>query len=219
MNQTKEQAAIAFVTEFQRRNGLTADGWAGERTWESLTGPAIAFDLAAFFDTMRKEFGALDKTQVSGTEFLLAAMSAWPLQHVAYGLATAWHESNATMQPVKEAYWLSEDWRKKNLRYYPWYGRGYPQTTWEVNYARADKELGLSGALMMNPDRMLEPEIAARTMVRGMEEGWFTTKSLSSYPLGDYVNYRRIINGTDKAQMIADYAIKFEKALKAGGWK
>ena len=219
MNQTKEQAAIAFVTEFQRRNGLTADGWAGEKTWAALGVEAYEFDEAAFFASMRKDFGALDKTQVSGTEFLLSAMSSWPLQHAAYGLATAWHESNATMQPVREAYWLSEDWRKKNLRYYPWYGRGYPQTTWEVNYARADKELGLSGTLMMNPDRMLEPEIAARTMVRGMEEGWFTGKSLSSYPLGDYVNYRRIINGTDKAQMIADYAIKFEKALKAGGMK
>lgn len=37
MNQTKEQAAMAFVAEFQRRNGLTVDGWAGERTWEALT--------------------------------------------------------------------------------------------------------------------------------------------------------------------------------------
>lgn len=39
MNQTKEQAAIAFVAEFQLRHGLKADGWAGEKTWAALTGP------------------------------------------------------------------------------------------------------------------------------------------------------------------------------------
>lgn len=36
MNQTKDQANEAFVREFQRRNGLTADGWAGEKTWKAL---------------------------------------------------------------------------------------------------------------------------------------------------------------------------------------
>lgn len=36
MNQTKEQAAIAFVTEYQRRNGLNDDGWAGEQTFKAL---------------------------------------------------------------------------------------------------------------------------------------------------------------------------------------
>lgn len=40
MTQTKEQAAIAFVTEFQRRHGLKADGWAGEKTWAAL--PPVA---------------------------------------------------------------------------------------------------------------------------------------------------------------------------------
>lgn len=219
MTTTKDQANEKFVREFQRRHGLRVDGWAGEKTWASLGVEAHELDSSAFFSSMRRDFGALGKSQVSGAEFLLSAMSEWPVQWVAYGLATAWHESNATMQPVREAYWLSEDWRKKNLRYYPWYGRGYPQTTWKTNYERADKELGLSGTLIMNPDRMLEPEIAARTMVLGMEEGWFTGKSLSSYPMGDYVNYRRIINGTDRAKMIADYAAKFESALRKAGWK
>lgn len=37
MNQTKEQAAIEFVREFQRRNGLKDDGWAGEKTLAALT--------------------------------------------------------------------------------------------------------------------------------------------------------------------------------------
>lgn len=41
---------------------------------------------------------------------------------IAYVLATVDWETNKTFKPVKEAYWLSENWRKKNLRYYPFYG-------------------------------------------------------------------------------------------------
>lgn len=32
---------------------------------------------------------------------------------------------------------------------------------------------------------------------------------------GDYVNARRIINGTDKAAEIAAHAVKFEKAMRS----
>lgn len=39
---TKAADNEAFVREYQRRNGLTADGWAGEKTWGKLTGPADA---------------------------------------------------------------------------------------------------------------------------------------------------------------------------------
>ena len=41
---------------------------------------------------------------------------------VAYIMATVKHETNNTFEPVEEAYWLSESWRKANLRYYPWHG-------------------------------------------------------------------------------------------------
>lgn len=178
-------------------------------------------DPAAFFAQVRTEFGALTTPQVEGFNVLLKHMAAWDVDDTAYGLATAWHETNATMQPVAEAYFLgknAEAWRKKNLRYWPWYGRGYPQTTWEPNYKRADDRLGLGGSLMKNPDRMLEPEVAAPTMVKGMEEGWFTGKKNSDYAPGEYVKRRAIINGTDEAQKVANYAYGFERALKAGGW-
>jgi len=33
-----------------------------------------------------------------------------------------------------------------------------------------------------------------------------------------FTHARRIINGTDKAVMIAGYAAKFQDALIAGGW-
>ncbi|MFL6728068.1 MAG: hypothetical protein ACJ8FS_16370 [Sphingomicrobium sp.] len=130
------------------------------------------------------------------------------------------------MEPVKEAFWLGEDWRKANLRYYPWYGRGFVQLTWEANYKRADDELNLGGTLIADPDLALQPGIAAKILRLGMEQGWFTRKALKDYlPLSGRAGYdaykeaRRIINGTDKWDVIAKEAQSFEAALLAGGWK
>lgn len=129
--------------------------------------------------------------------------------HTAYVLATAKWETAHTMKPVREAYWLSEAWRKKNLRYYPWYGRGYVQLTWEDNYKKAGKKLGVD--LTTNPDKAMEPEIAAKVLVTGCKEGWFTGKKLGDYTT--YEDMRRVVNGTDKKREIADLAREYEKAL------
>ena len=168
----------------------------------------------------------LDQNEVSGCEAILAAMEGEPIANCAYALATAYHETNATMQPVEEAYWLSEAWRKKNLRYYPWHGRGYVQLTWEANYERADEALGLAGALRADPDKAMEPAIAAKIMRRGMREGWFTGKSFSTYlpahgpaSIERFRSARRIINGTDKDLLVARHAMQFQTALQAGGWQ
>lgn len=183
-------------------------------------------DKAAFFTTVRSRLGPLKTEQVEGTETVLAAAEGAPLAHAAYMLATAWHETNKTMQPVREAYWLSEDWRKKHLRYWPWYGRGYVQLTWESNYRKADSELDLRGSLVGNADRAMEPEIAAKIMRKGMDEGWFTGVSLSAVlpssgvaTREQYMNARTIINGRDKADLVEDYAQAFERALRDGGWE
>lgn len=133
---------------------------------------------------------------------------------VAYGLATAFWESGHTMQPVKEAFWLSEDWRRTHLRYYPWYGRGLVQLTWQANYQRAAREIGVP--MDQNPDLALEPEGAVKVLVAGMMEGWFTGAKLADYidlQHSDFVNARRIINGLDKAQEIAHIAAEYDQAL------
>lgn len=138
---------------------------------------------------------------------------------LAYVLATAYHETNATMKPVKEAYWLSEAWRKANLRYYPWYGRGFVQITWEDNYKRAGDKLGKD--LTTNPDVVMDPDIAADIAIKGMIEGWFTKKKLSDYitlKKSDFVGARKIINGTDKADLIAGYAKTYDSQLKQLGY-
>ncbi|SEL93826.1 hypothetical protein SAMN04489760_10164 [Syntrophus gentianae] len=190
----------------------------------------------AFFDSL-SESGIMGRTlkpdQVRGLEAVLGAAKAagWQLAFTAYALATSCHETNYTMQPVREAYWLSENWRRTNLRYYPFYGRGYVQLTWKANYEKADRELELNGRLIANLDLALAPDIAAKIMVKGMQEGWFAgDKTGQRHTLARYLptsgeankaeftSARRIINGTDKAGKIADEAIKFQSALQEGGW-
>lgn len=177
-----------------------------------------------FFDQVRKDFGSLTTKQVAGINAVLKASEGLPRSWIAYMLATAWHETNKTMEPVKEAYWLSEDWRKKNLRYYPWYGRGYVQLTWEENYKAMDKELGLNGVLAKNPDKALEPDIAARVLVNGMTKGKYDGqgRGLAVFipcdigTLEQFRQARRTVNIMDKADLIAGYAIKFQEALQRG---
>lgn len=135
-------------------------------------------------------------------------------QQWAYIFATTFHETNATFLAIKEAYWLSEDWRKKNLRYYPYYGRGFVQITWKENYSKYGKLLGLD--LVNNPDLALKTNIAFFVLTHGFKNGVFTGKKISDYintTKKDYVGARRCINGTDKAQLIANYALLFEKII------
>jgi putative chitinase len=180
-----------------------------------------------FFQSVRAAFGQLSQEQVEGFNAVLKAMgeARWPISWVAYGLATAWHETAHTMQPVEEAFWKDDAWRARNLRYYPWHGRGYVQLTWEANYRKADEECGLEGKLLADSKLAMRPDIAAQIMVRGMEQGWFTNKKLADYlPIDGHAGHdaykaaRRIINGTDRASEIAKMALSFEAALDAGGW-
>lgn len=141
------------------------------------------------------------------------------IPQTAYVMATAYHETAFSMKPVREGYYLGEpkaENYRKTLRYYPWYGRGYVQLTWDYNYEKADNLLGLEGTLIKNPDRALEPEIASHVIARGMLEGWFTGQKLSDYinsTKKDYYNARRIVNKTDQASKIAGYAQQYEALL------
>lgn len=197
---------------------------------------------AAFYASLRARgsgvFGtSLTQGQVDGCEAILAACNGLPVAHAAYILATAYHETARTMQPVRETLEPTDDqaiawldrafaagrlksvktpyWRK-DADGKSWLGRGYVQLTHKANYARAGRELALD--LIGNPDLAMQPTVAALILVRGSAEGWFTGKRLSDYLPGDYVKARRIINGTDRAQDIAAYAQAFEAALVAAGW-
>ncbi len=191
------------------------------------TGPGGLTDSAAFFSAVRAALGALTQTQVEGAQRLLQAFAVarWPLAYAAYALATGYWETNKTWQPVREAYWLSEAWRKANLRYYPWYGRGDVQLTWEKNYQKADAALGLGGGLLADPDLAMRPDISAKVMVWGMSTGAFTGKKLADFlpPSGlasteQFKAARQIINGHDRDDEIAAIAKAVQGALVSGGW-
>ena len=190
--------------------------------------------MKAFFDRIRTLTGPLSQAQVDGFETILAASAGLPVTHRAYLLATAWHETARTMQPVRETLaatddkaiarleaafakgklpWVRTPYWRKDSQGRSWLGRGYVQLTHETNYRRAGRELGVD--LVGNPDVAMQPTVAAQVLVRGCAEGWFTGKKLADYLPGDYIGARRVVNGTDKAAQIAAYAETFEAALVA----
>lgn len=181
-------------------------------------------DAAAFFAAVRQVTGGLTQPQVNILNLLLVAAggAGWPIGWLAYGLATAWHEARFLPQA---------EWGLGRGRPYaaagkygqPQYGRGLVQLTWDFNYEWADKALNLNGRLLRDFDLALDPEIATRILIKGMEGGAFTGRRLGQYIIARgtpeaFVNARRIINGTDKAQLIAGYAERFQGALDKGRW-
>lgn len=187
---------------------------------------AASLDRSAFFARVRATpfGGRISASQVSGIEAILAACPAMlGLASLAYCLATAFHETARTMQPIEEY------GRGKGGTYGPtgFWGRGLVQLTWQANYAKATAELRKRGVLtaaedlVKTPALALRPDVAAAVMFYGMVEGWFTGKKLADYfgpGRSDPVGARRIINGTDKAATIAGYHAAFVDALTAGGY-
>ena len=185
------------------------------------------FNAAAFFDVIRAGLfgGSLNQGQVDGHTIIGNACSVAGLDPVleqsAYILRTVYHETARTMQPI-------EEYGGWNTRYAPWFGRGYVQLTWEENYKRQQDKLHAIGQVHIYKipyqvhddwNLALVPRTSAIITVGGMRDGDFTGKKLSDYIKAgsvDYVNARRIVNGTDRAEQIAGYAREYERALRAG---
>ncbi|MGY4028437.1 peptidoglycan-binding protein [Aeromonas rivuli] len=175
--------------------------------------------------------GAMSPEQAQGIGYLVSVPTLMAhlghvvsLAHLSYVLATAYHETACTMQPI-------EEYGKGAGRPYgvpdpetgqTYYGRGFVQLTWRENYAKAatlcfNTHLEQGGVdLVLTPDMAMSPFVATQITLFGMSQGWFTGKRLSDYDRADgtfdYVNARRIINGTDRAEMVAGYARQFEEA-------
>ena len=101
---------------------------------------------------------------------------------------------------------------------YRYRGRGLVQITWKRNYQVFGDLLGLD--LVAEPELAAEWPVAIRIMVEGMVHGLFTGKRLSDYITGertDFVGARRIINGLDRAEIIAEYAAGFLALLEEAG--
>lgn len=136
---------------------------------------------------------------------------------IAYVLATTQWETAHTFEPVREEFLKNEEWRKNNLRYYPYYGRGYVQLTWERNYQRYSDILDMD--FVKEPDLVMNPVIASFILIHGFKVGVFTGRKISDYineSRSDFINARRCINGLDKANEIATIAKTYLESLRDG---
>lgn len=236
------------VIQFQKDNKLIQDGIVGVHTWQILserthnstkTDPTpknTSIDRTFFFDNIKKLKlkTSFNQKQIDGMNTILKGWEASGLKDLrwlAYMLATAFHETGFTMQPIEE-YGKGKNRKygkklKMNGGKYStpdkiYYGRGYVQLTWYENYEKMGRVLNVD--LLNFPEKALNETIALKIMIEGMtlgltNRGDFTGKSLEDYFNGrteDWYNARRIINGTDKAKDIANYAKKFHASLRFG---
>ncbi len=201
------------------------------------------FNRAAFYNAISiAPFGGeISPSQRQGLE---AILDAWErllpdgdLRWLAYMLATAYHETAFTMQPVRETlattdaraveilqaafdagklpwvktrYWLAdEDGRH-------WIGRGLVQLTHRRNYEAMSAATGLD--LVADPDRAMDMDVAIRILFAGMQDGAFTGHRLSDFfnaEREDWVQARRIINGLERAERLGELGRMFHAALMA----
>jgi hypothetical protein len=191
----------------------------------------MPYDMDVFFDRVRvKPFGgSLTQRQVDGMNYLMmqwegrfeesAAEQSTPW--LAYCLATVFHETAQKMVPIEE--YGRGDGRSYGNPVGPYeqcyYGRGHVQLTWEENYIKGEgvlHEYGMNVPLHQYPHRMLEDEPSAVVLYDGMIDGWFTGVGLPKFfdeNTEDPYNARTIVNGHDKADVIARYYEDFKAAL------
>lgn len=186
-------------------------------------------DRDHFWLLARPIFGAgPNQSQVNGTNKLLDAWEAkYPAgdrRWCANTLAQSFWESAHTMQAVREAYYLdppgqdpltgpAEAYRRR-LRYYPFYGRGLIQNTWEDNYRKMSPVVGRD--LVAHPDDALLPDVSIAIALHGMEHGTFTGRKLADYfgpTVDDPLHARQIVNGMDQAAAIEALHFRFLRAV------
>ena len=149
--------------------------------------------------------------------------------NAAYMLATSWHETAYTMKPIKEyggwKYLSKYDTGRlaKILGNTPeadgdgqfYAGRGHVMITGKDNYRKFALLLDID--LLKNPDLALDLDTSAKILTIGSLRGMFTTKKLSDYIIfgrrQEFINARRVINGTDDASAIATHAQNFVECL------
>ena len=175
-----------------------------------------------FFDYVRQHLfnGSLKAGQVTG---LTAMLDYWESNNskkddrwLAYAFATAHHETDRTFRGIEEygkgagkPYGQPDPQTGK-----VYYGRGLVQLTWKKNYQKMGDLLDVD--LVNNPEKALDITIATEVLFVGMTRGIFTGKKLSDYfspQTEDWINARRIVNGTDKANLIAGYGKQYYAAI------
>ncbi len=186
--------------------------------------------------------GKISQQQVNGTEAILneAVARNVPQRYLAYMLATAYHETASTMQPVRETMaktdagaisildrafakgqlkWVKTPYWRLDESGKSWLGRGLVQLTHKINYDKIGTLIG--EPLIYDPARAMDMGIAVKIMFEGMALGTFTGRKLADYfndKTTDWKGARAIINGKESADKVAGYAVAFNSALEAAGY-
>ena len=173
-------------------------------------------DRKSFYDKLKTTglFNKLTELQVQGME---AVFDEWEantytdIRWLAYELATIKHETANTMQPVREK---GGEKYLKSKPYYPYVGNDLLQTTWLENYKKVKKFTGVD--VVTNPLLIADLKVSAKVALYFMVNGLYTGVGLKKYfndTKADKINARKIINGTDKAELVGSYYDKFLTAL------
>jgi len=179
----------------------------------------LKVDLQPNFVFRRNEAQA---NRDKSVEAIIAAARAKQLTNaqIAYVLATAEHESDSfkTLEEYSSGAQyenradLGNNMPGDGVRYK---GRGYVQLTGRLNYTRYSDIAGLR--LAQYPIIVMNwPALSVFVIVDGMLRGVYTGRRLDEFvSVGkqDFFNARRVINGTDRAQKIADQASDWLRQL------
>jgi len=186
--------------------------------------------LDKLFTALRSIAKKLSQKQVDSVNAILDSCNKHLIsdpRYIAYILATAYHESGLT--PIEEhgkgeglPYGKMLDIGQgpnKRVAYTSpnklYYGRGFVQITWKSNYADFAKLLKVD--LVNRPELALQTDIAAEIIVIGMQRGMFTGHRLIdsfNKTENDPIEARHIVNGSDKAVLIAGYYWRIYNAIK-----
>ncbi|WP_420028790.1 hypothetical protein [Metarhizobium album] len=202
----------------------------------------MAIDRRFFFDHIRAApfGGMLKQPQVDGMSAILdrweRTMAAQDERWLAYVLATVYHETARTMQPVRETLadsderavaileeafakgrlsWVKTPYWRPDEDGKSWLGRGFVQLTHRRNYAAMSDITGID--LVAAPERAMETETALSILFEGMRRGSFTGHKLADYfnaSTEDWAGARKIVNGMDRAEQIGGYGRLFHAALR-----
>jgi putative chitinase len=149
------------------------------------------------------------------------------LQQRAYLLATARHETGGTFNPGQyeryngdpQEYFKRYDGRLGNVEPgdgYRYRGAGFVQLTGRSNFKHMGDRLSIP--LEEEPWLAVKEQHSYDILVVGMTFGLFTGIPLSKYVYEGEANYfsaRRVVNGLDRAGIVAGYARQYEGVLKA----